>query len=369
MSTRQKIKIMYINFSLAVGGIETLILRICKNLDKSKFVAYVCVFESDGELQPEFEKAGIQTYIIEKGKGLDWLLPIKLIKLFKQKEIDVVHAHNQSSWLYGAIAARLANIPLVYTEHTIINQKKWLRIEKILSRITTQITTVADSVAKFMISKAGVRPEKVSVLYNGIDADIYNQNIGLRLNKTEFSIKHTDLLIGNVASLLPKKDHRTLLMAFKLVVAKIPEAKLMIAGEGPMKNDLINLTSMLELKESVRFLGNRKDVPELLKIFNVFVLSSVREGLPMVLLEAMASGLPVVATAVDGNPELVAHGEAGFIVPPGNPEALAGAIISVLSDRDLAETMGAKGKKIVKDKFAFSDMIKAYENIYKNVSA
>jgi len=362
-----KKNILFVNYSLAVGGIETLILRICKKLDKEKFSAQICVFEVNGGLQNEFEAAGVKTHVIKKNKGIDFWLILKLMLLFRREKINAVHAHNQSAWLYSSVAAKLLNIPLIYTEHTIIDKSSWLPVERLLSKITFQITTVAASVANFIIKKAAVPARKVKVLYNGIDAVAYNT--GLALKREDFFLKDTDFVIGNVASLLPKKNHKTLLLSFELVLKKIPQAKLLIAGDGPLRQELISLSESLGIKDSVFFLGIRKDIARVLRVFDVFALSSIREGFPMVLLEAMAAGLPVVATNVDGNPELVLDGETGLLVPPNDPAALAGAIIRIFEDKILARQMGIKGKGVVMSRFVFDDMVKEYEKTYESACA
>ena len=144
----------------------------------------------------------------------------------------------------------------------------------------------------------------------------------------------------------------------------MPEARLVIAGDGPLKNELQFQIEELGLRDAVKLLGNRRDIPELLKIFNLFALSSLREGFPVVLLEAMAAGKPVVSSDVDGNAELVINDETGLIVPSGNPQASAEAIERLAGDRQKAEIMGINGRKRVKTLFSFEKMINGYERIY-----
>ena len=371
----KKIKIAFISYGLDVGGIETLILEICKRLPSDRYSLCVCEFQGNGKLQKEFEEAGVEVYTVKKTRNLDWALPFKLARLFKQQHIDIVHAHGQSPWLYAGIAAKLAGVPVVYTEHTTpdvtINQniQRWKKIEKVLSMITARITTVSDSIAGYMVNEAGISAKKVKVIYNGIDAKIYDRQVDVYAKRKELGINEADLVIGSVASLLPKKDPETLLKAFKLVIQKVPYAKLVMVGDGPLKDSLWSMVNSLLLNDKVIFLGNRRDVPELLKIFDVFALSSVKEGLPIAALEAMASGLAVVATDVDGNPEVVQHGKTGFIVPARNPEALADSIVKLLLDRNEAKKMGVLAQEMVKEYFSFEKMIAEYENIYISAGA
>ena len=370
----KKTKIAFVSYGLDVGGIETLILDICKRLDKDKYSACVFTFQKDGKLQKEFERIDVPVYLERKAEGIDWMMPIKLAKRYKQLSIDIVHVHNQSTWLHGGIAAKLAGISLVYSEHTTPDctsqhTKRWEKIEWVLSKITNQITTVSNSIAKFMVDDAGISTKKIKVIYNGIETKNYDIEVDTKAKRRELGIMETDLVVGNVASLLPKKDPKTLLKAFKLVLEEVPSAKLLMAGDGQLKNELLQLKDELQLDGSVKFLGNRRDIPELLKIFDVFALSSIKEGFPIAILEAMASGLPVVATDVDGNAESVIHGKTGIIVPSRNPEALAAAICKLLANKENATFIGEMGRRRVRKYFTFEKMMQGYEDIFDSIRA
>ena len=363
---------MHISSSLDIGGIETLILELCKTINRDKYFPMVCSFSANGKLQDEFSRADIPVYILKKKEGNDWVLPFKLSKLLRKLKIDVVHTHDQSPWLYGAIASKLSNRSLVHTEHTTIDYdsthlQKWNKIEWFLSKITNQIITVSNSVAKYMTEKVDVPSSKIHVIYNGVKAEIHNNKVDDKFKKHELGIDDTDLIVGSVARLYPNKDQKTLLQAFKIVIQRVPKVKLLIAGDGPLKNELLQTAEGFKLNGKVKFLGNRRDVPELLQLFDLFVLPSLREGFPIVLLEAMASGLPTVTTDVDGNAELVLDGETGLIVPPNNPEALGNAIIRLLVNKNERKRMGQKGRQRINAHFSFENMVTEYEKAYNSV--
>lgn len=368
------IKILYVNYSLNTGGIETLILELARRIDKSRFSPAVCVFEAGGKLQAEFVKLGIPVYVLQKGKGTDFCLPLKLAKLIKKEKFDLVHTHNQAAWLYGAVAALLSGTKIVHTNHTTADYhnyhaRRWHLIEWVLSLITQKITTVAKSVAEYMINTEGIPARKIEVIYNGVKAELYEQDSGGERQKEELGLDDNHFIIGNVARLVANKDHRTLISAFKIISGRMPEARLVIAGDGPLKDELRSQIEDLGLQDTVKLLGNRRDIPDLLKIFNLFALSSLREGFPVVLLEAMASGKPVVSSDVDGNTELVIDDETGLIVPPGNPSAMAEAIERLARDRQKTKIMGANGRKRIKALFSFEKMISGYERIYMGFSS
>lgn len=364
--------ILLVNFSLDIGGIETLILELSKKLNPDRFHPEVCVFTEGGNLKNNFENYGIPVHVITKKEGMDWSIPFKLAHMIKELHIDIVHTQNQSSWLYAVIAAKLAKVPLVHTVHSNVNfnnphPRRWLILQKYLAKYTSRVICVANSNAKFMIERQNIPVEKIKVVYNGIDSEIYNRPCDMLLKRKELAIKEEDLIVGNVARLSPPKDHETLVRAFKIVTKKIPAAKLLLVGDGPLETKIKTLVSDLNLNTKVKFLGRRRDIPELLKIFDIFVLSSSSEGLPVAILEAMASGLPVAATNVAGNPEAVINEETGLIVSAKNPEALAEAICRLLQNPEEAKRMGDNGRNRVKEYFTFDKMVKEYEDIYSSL--
>ncbi len=366
----KKTHIMFITFSLDVGGIETLILEICRRIDRQKYQPFVCSFFENGRLEPEFKNLDIPVYTVQKSDGLDWSLSFRLVKLFKELEVDIVHTHNPSVWLYGGIAAKLAGVPLIHTAHTPSDYRveRWGKIEKVLSWFTDRVTSVSISVGEFMIQKEGIAREKVLVIQNGVKLEDYEVQVNRDEKRRELGLFENDFAFINVARFFPNKDHSTLLKAFAKVVKEIPEAKLLLCGEGPLKEDLLRETEALKISGCVKFLGNRRDIPQIHRAIDAFVLSSIKEGLPIVLLEAMASGVPIITTDVDGNPEAVAHNETGLVVPARNPEALAKAMVEMRRDPARARAMGEKGKARVKELFTFEKMVNAYYKLYDEIS-
>jgi len=363
---------MFVNYSLGIGGIETLTLELCKKLDQEKFSASVCVFESGGELEKEFSRAGITVHVLNKSRGTDFAMPFRLAKLIKKEGVGIVHTQNQCAWLYGGIAAVLAGVPLVHTQHTTADyfnyhSGRWMKLEWVLAQFTIKISTVAASVAKFMIEKEGIARKKLVVIYNGVKPESYEKNVDVPGKKKELGLGTSEVVIGCVARLTDNKDHRTLLQAFKTVRHQIHQVKLLIVGDGPLKASLIEYTVELGLQDSVVFLGARRDIPDLLKVFDMFALSSIREGFPVVLLEAMISGLPVVCTDVDGNGELVLHEKTGLVVNARDPEHFAAALLRLIRNKDEVTRFGSEGRKRILESFTFAKMIKEYEHLYDEV--
>ena len=363
-------RIMHLNQSLGMGGIETLILQLCARLDRAAYAPSVCVLEGGGPLAVEFEAAGVPVHVMKKGRGVDWRLPVRLAQLVRREGIDILHTHNTAAWFYGVLAARLSGLPVVHTEHTSpsYHARRWRKIEKALSLATDRISAVSGSVARVMTEEQGIAANKVRVVHNGIEASLYGGAADGAALKAALGIPRSAPVVGNVARLFPNKDHGTLLRAFKRVVERVSSATLLIAGEGPLRGEVEAEVRRLQLSGTVHLLGNRRDIPALLRVFDLFVLSSVKEGLPMALLEAMAAGKPVVATEVDGNPELVVHEGTGLLVPPGNPDALAEAICRLLQDQGAAQRMGRQGRERVRRLFTFERMADAYQDVYASVA-
>ena len=366
---KKKIKVGFVNYSLNVGGIETLILEICNRLNKNQFIPYVFVFEKNGKLKNEYVNSGIPLLEVKKNKGFDWMLSARLAKMLKKNNIDIVHTHNPTNWLYGTIAAKLAGISVIHTEHTTSDYhnyhvKRWELIERVLSIFTTKITTVSESVKMHMVKNSKINASKIKVVYNAIKAEEFNKSVDEKKIRASLYLQKNDVVIGNIARFYENKDHRTLLEAFKLILKQVPNVYLLLIGDGPLRNEMGEIAKNLKIKDSVKFLGNRRNIAEILRIMDVFVLSSKREGLPMVLLEAMTSGVPIVATDVDGNSELIVDKKTGFIVPPNSPKFLSNAVVQVLADKEKAIKMASRGRDFVREHFSLISMIEKYERIY-----
>lgn len=367
-------RILFINYSLETGGIETLLLEICRYMvTNSDIQPAVCAFEPGGKLEPEFEDIGVPVHILPKRSQWEFRLPFMVRRLIKKKKYDLVHVHNQNAWLYGGLGAILARKPLLYTEHTSLDKfsaaqkRRWQTISWMLSTQTLLITTVARHLIPNLVNKINIPEHKIHNIYNGIDLKPYEISIDRSNKLAELGVPTDSRVVGVVASLTEAKRHTTMIRAFAIVKEQIPDAVLLIVGEGSLRDSLITQTENLGLKESVYFTGVRRDIPELLQIFDVFALSSVIEGLPISVLEAMASSRPVVATDIPGTNELVVSGETGLLVEPTDHEAFAQALISLLSSKEMMVEMGRKGREHVARKFSFGGMASQYVSTYRQI--
>ncbi len=360
---------MHIVSSLEVGGLEIMVLNLLRKINRERYEPSICTFQTGGDLKKEFELMEIPIFIAERKEGWDFRLPFKLSKLLTKEKIDLIHTHNAVPWLYGGIAAKILNSKLLFhTEHANLypEKKKLILAEKYLSNITNEIIADVKKVADYLEKEEGICPNKIKVIFNGVDVGKYESvKINTISKKRELGINEDNLIIGIVARLNKVKDHNNLLNAFRIVSQSIDEAKLLIIGDGELKQELINYSNKIGIDKKVIFLGNRRDIPELLKILDVFVLSSISEGLPLTILEAMAAGVPVIATNVGGNKEVVLHEETGLLVPERDSKELADAINIVLKNKEKANLFSINGLIRVKQYFSLDQMVKKYERLYE----
>ena len=378
--SRRKTRVMQLALTLDIGGLEMLVFDLVRKLDRRKYEPIVCCLQT-GPLAEKIERAGIRLVYMEKRPGLDCALILRLARLIKRERIDILHSHNKGVHLYGALAAQMAGIPLIHTRHgrNLLNDgnvssrftllRKGL-VNRLLYSLTDLTVAVSYDSRKIALKQDRVCEEKVITIHNGVDVQKYARNLGneqIRRMKQDMGIYEDDFIIGIVARLSPEKDHNILLEAFAIVYNKIRDIKLVIVGDGSLKEKLIKKALALELDSNVFFLGTREDIPEILKLFDVFVLSSYTEGIALTLLEAMSAGLPVIATNVGGNPEVVLDKVTGLLAPPRDPCKLADAIMQIASNREDAERMGRAGKKRVAEHFSLQRMVKEYEEAYDSL--
>jgi sugar transferase (PEP-CTERM/EpsH1 system associated) len=269
----------------------------------------------------------------------------------------------------GIIAARMAGIQsIVHGEHgwEILDlnghNPRRVLVRKILSRCVWEYTCVSKQIQGWLEQTIRVT-KPVTQIYNGVDIGFYSPNGSGAKTRVELDISPGAFVLGTVGRLDPIKDYPTLLRAFEHVKRRASHAVLLIVGDGPERNRLKALAG-----NGVFFLGERTDVPQLLRTFNVFVLPSRNEGISNTILEAMATSLPVIATRVGGNPELVEEGSTGFLVPPGDFESMASTILCYFYDKDLKSMHGRAARDRAVKQFSVEKMVRSYEEVYRRIA-
>lgn len=369
-------KVAHVVLSLNVGGLERVVLRLLDRMARDRFAPVVCALQEPGALAEELARLGVPLVVLSRKPGLDPGLPLRLSAWLRREGIGLVHTHNPGPHLYGALAAALARaaaLPggggprVIHTKHgrNYPKQKRKVLVNRLAAALTDRVVAVSDDARAVALEVEHVDPAKVVTILNGVDTDVFRPGDAVAA-RARLGVPATGYHVGCVARLSPEKDHATLLDAFARLRAARPDAHLTLIGDGPRRPALEAQAARLGLGGAVTFTGTRGDVAELLPAFDVFALASLTEGISLTLIEAAAAGLPIVATRVGGNPEIVVDGETGMLVPPGAPETLAGALEAVAVRNDRAE-MGLRGRARVMERFGIDRMARAYEDLYDEV--
>lgn len=366
-----RFRVLYLIWSLDLGGAERVAVDLAKGLNNRMFKPKVCCLNDKGRYASLLERRGIRVFALRKRPKFDLSLIPRLVRLIKEERIDLIHSHLFGANLWGRIAAHLAGIPIVCTEH---GMDAWrtpfhLTLDRLLAPISKRVVFVSQAVKKFYQSKHISLNGKSRVIYNGIDLTHFGKSSDLSSIRLGLGLAGTQKVIGIVGRLVPEKAHDDFIRAIQLLAQKRDDVVGLIVGHGELLEPLAKQVKDAGLERHVIFTGHRDDLAQLYQAMDVFVLCSEREGFPLVALEAMASQVPVVATAVGGIGELLKDHETGLLVPPRNPEALAGAISTVLENGDLREKLVNNAYQEVRTYFGTEQMVQNYESLYQEVLA
>jgi sugar transferase (PEP-CTERM/EpsH1 system associated) len=358
--------VVHVVHSLGVGGLENGVVNLVTGPADAFRHSIVCLTEV-GALGARLGER-VTAIALGKRPGHDPAAFARLVARLRRLRPDVVHTRNWASF-DAVLAARLARVPVViHGEHgrdiTDPDGRHPLRnrLRRLAAPLISRFVAVSDDLRRWLVEQVGVPAGKVVHICNGVDTTRFSP--GDRAIRAGLGLGAESVLIGTVARLDPVKDQAGLLEAFALVARQRPEAILMIAGDGPCRGALHQRADSLGLTPRVRFLGERSDVPDLLRAMDVFVLPSIAEGISNTVLEAMATGLPIVATRVGGNPELVEDGVNGLLVPRSDVPALARALDRYLDDPALGVLHGKSSRERAVDVFDLQRMRQAYGDLY-----
>ena len=380
----RKIRVLQVITRLIVGGAQETVMLIADMLDKDHYQAEVVSGPqtgSEGSLIEEIRRRGIPLTILpELVREIDFSKDCrafwKLYKMMKTGAFDIVHTNSSKAGILGRWAARLAKVPVVV--HTVhgwghheyqqaLVRKLFVWLEKISAAITDKLVVVSPHDIEKGLADRIAAQEKYITIRSGIELDEFmHPSMKRPAMRAQLGISPDAPVVGTVTRLSPQKAPADFVAAAIAVAAAMPSAHFVIVGDGPLRGQIEVMIAQAGLQHRFHLTGLRRDVPELLAAFDVFVLSSLWEGLPRVLPQAMAAGLPIVATAVDGNVEAVTDGENGILVPPGDSERLSQAIRALLSDRQTAAEMGEAGRQRVNE-FSAQKMVEALGRLYQNL--
>lgn len=368
------IKVAYVVLALNMGGLERVVLRLVARLDRARFEPVVCALDEPGGLAPDLARLGVPLVVVHRNPGVDLGVAVRLASTLRREGVRVVHTHNAASHFYGSLAAHALRLgtgrrlPVVHTKHgrDEPGNPRRVLLNRFSSAICNRVVAVSDDAASVAIRIEHVSPRKVMTILNGVDTDEFRPRPEQAEARAALGAPEEGFHVGCVARLAAVKDHATLVEAFARFRAARPDAHLTLIGDGPERAALEARVEALGLAGAVTFAGERSDVAPLLPAFDVFALSSRSEGISLTLLEAAAAGLPIVATRVGGNQEVVVDGETGLLVPAANPAAFAAALSAVAGRADRT-ALGAAGRERVERLFSVQRMVRDYCQLYNEV--
>lgn len=372
----RKIKVMHLTNTIArEASAETLILALVQKMDRSRFQPYVACLTEPRLLQRSFveraKEIGCSVEFLPWSRRKPFVSSIfKLLRLIKKNQIHLLHTHDLRTDFVGLVAARLARIPVVASIHgrvmktVSLKLKIYQLIDWLVVKFFDHLIVGSDALRQEII-KSGLSPAKVSTVHNAIKIEKLDPGLGRRFRE-KFHLNQ-DLLVGTVGRLSREKGHHFLLQAIPRVTERVPKTKFLIVGEGTARKELEESIQEMNLSEKVILTGFYENLSEILSAIDLFVLPSLSESLPLVVLEAMGSEKAVVGTNVGGVPEVVKQRENGLLVEPGKSDELAEAIIYLLENKQAREKFGKTGLEYVKQHFSVDSLVKKTEALYTNV--
>jgi sugar transferase (PEP-CTERM/EpsH1 system associated) len=355
------VHVCHVVLSLEPGGLENGVVNVVNGLNREEFQSSVCCLQRAGEFAARM-RPDVRVSVMGLRPGNDPVMPLRLARYLRTARVDVVHTRNAEPFFYGFLAARMARIPVViHSEHGRTFPERPLRAmaQRLLLRHVDAAFAVSGQLRADLVRELRLDGDRIEVIYNGVDTGSFcPPDVAAR------PAGSARLRIGSVGRLVPVKNYSLLLRAF----ARLPRqlaCQLVLIGEGPERAALERLAGELEIRGDVQFTGHRDDVPELLRGLDVFVLPSVSEGMSNTLLEAMATGIAVLASDVGGNSEIIEGERSGLLFRSGDIEGAAAQLRRLIESSELRRSLGRGGAERVRQTFSMEAMLQRYEALYR----
>lgn len=362
--------ILYLTNHLNVGGVTSYILTLAAGMKKRGHKVYLA--SGGGELLSRFCQEGIihkQVPLATKQEVSPAVLisAIRLLKYVKKENIDLIHANTRVTQVTAGLIRRFSGKPNLSTCHGFFKRRLSRRLFPCWG---LKVIAISQAVKEHLVEDFKMKEENISLIHNGIDVDkfIVHSSQFIRDKKRELGLGNGPV-VGIIARLSDVKGHIYLIEAMKEVLGEFPDARLLIVGDGKMKQDLAALVSRLRMERNVYFIPSVKETEDVLAIMDLFVMPSLAEGLGLSLIEAMAAGLAVIGSNIGGIKSLIKHGYNGLLVEPANPKQLSLAILELLNDRAKAGALGANARDFIRKNFSQDDMIRETEKLYLGIHA
>jgi len=358
------------------------IFNLVKNLDPAKYRVTICsTYKPDTVMVRELRGVGIQVIDLQMEGFFDVRAIPRLARILREERVDILHTHCFRADLYGRMLGRMLHVPVVVsTIHNmhvtmfrndyndfVATAATWLN--RFSAQFAHGLVAVSKQIRRHIIEEEEINHPYIPVIYNGIEVAPFVKygNTEREKARSQLGLNSGCYVVGTVCALYPRKGISFLIEAASHVLSQQPNSVFLIAGDGPLRKALEEQIVRAGLEGKVFLMGHRSDIPQLMSVFDVFVLPSLTEGVPIAILEAMASAKPVVATRVGGIPEIVRDGITGMLVPLKSPEALATAIGNLIREPELAAHMGAAGQARILQEFSAATMAAKYNDVYEKL--
>jgi len=370
LSQKPVTSILLLESKFGLGGSERITYDVVRRLDVQRYRPVLCTLYEPGEVGEWFIRDGYRFYSRLITHRYDPRAFGKLRSIIQREHVELVFLINQPlTCFWGFIMSKYCRIPVVAAVHDkfIGEQSLKLRLNRFLMNRMDVILAVAQAQRDQLVTRQYIREDIVRVVYNGIDLDQFKPRVEREEQCRLLGLNSKAPIVGTVARLVHLKGVDVFLKAAEAVLKKFPSTQFVVVGDGPEAHELKRMSQALGIASSVRFLGSRGDVADTARVFNVGVLSSRTEALPMAILEYMSLSLPVVATNVGGVSEMVGHGETGLLISGDDPSALASALEILLSDPHKARKMGLRGRAKVESCFQISNTVSRTEQLFEKL--
>lgn len=370
-SQQMHIRIFHILDTLNVGGLENGVVNLINGLDYSKFSHTLCVLRKIGVMAKRIKRSDIEIICLDN-TSRDYFMPLRLKRIITRCAPDVVHTRNWGT-IDGILAARLAGVKnIIHGEHgreyadlAGLNFKRKI-FRWAMSPAVKYFVAVSKEITLWLRDTIGIPEDKIVTIINGVDTQKFHPPADKKRAKQGLGLNPDAFIVGTVGRLDKVKNYPMLLKAFHLSKTNHPPMKLLFVGDGPQRRNLEEFVRRNQIV-NVEFLGQRENVADYLKCFDLFVLPSLAEGISNTILEAMATGVSVVATNIGGNPEILEEGVTGSLILSGDYIALWKTIVKYLNDRNLCESHGKAARLRCENLFSLNFMVKKYDELYTSM--
>jgi glycosyltransferase involved in cell wall biosynthesis len=370
-SIPRRLRIAHLIYSPAVGGSEMIAADICGQLDRSVFDPLILFMYQTPGLMPEIlSERNVPTCNLNQTRVKRLFGPLLSFKALVGLKIDLLHVHHVPLWQNIWQAAKLAKIPVILTEHAKYSISRSIKLQEACGKAARKancFTTVSKDLKNYFVKEIGISEESITVIPNGVDTSRFTPGPKNGVLQELLPYKFAGKVLISIGRLTEAKDQITLLSAMELLKKQGRNIFLIVVGDGELRIPLEKEIAQKDLTHCVYLAGSRSDVYRLLPGADAFILSSKREGVPMSILEAMAAGLPVIATKVGGIPEVIKDGQNGILVPPEDQNSLANAICRILDDPGFAANLGSRARTTVEENYSIQAVTEAYTKIYLSI--